>query len=162
VPPAIIPAPGTTTPPTTGTNTPPATPSTGADTTKPVVTLLGSPAIGLTEGDTWTDPGATALDDIDGDITSNIKVSGAVTTSASGVYTLTYSVTDAAGNTGKASRTVTVAVPSTPAPSSPPPTTPAPVTPAPEPVTPAPAPTPAPVPAPATPPAPEPTPAPAT
>ena len=46
------------------------------DTTPPVITLIGSSTITLTVGETWTDPGATATDDVDGDITSSIIVDG--------------------------------------------------------------------------------------
>ena len=53
-------------------------------------------------GSTWTDAGATA----DGGET--VTSSGTVDTSTVGTYTITYSATDAAGNTGTATRTVTV------------------------------------------------------
>jgi hypothetical protein len=79
-----------------------------ADTTAPVVTLNGSAAISLTVGDTFTDPGATATDDTDGDLTAKIVKTGSVDTATAGSYTLTYSATDKAGNTRSASRTVTV------------------------------------------------------
>ena len=88
------------------TSTPPAPAS--FDVTPPTVTLLGAPSINLAEGDAWVDPGATVLDDTDGDLTNHIKVSGAVDTTIPGLYTLTYSATDVAGNTGSASRVVTV------------------------------------------------------
>ena len=61
-----------------------------------------------TVGDTFTDPGATATDDTDGDLTDSITVSGTVDTSATGTYTLEYSVEDAAGNSSSTSRTVVV------------------------------------------------------
>lgn len=77
------------------------------DTTAPVVSLIGGNQ-SLNIGDTWNDPGATATDDTDGDLTGSIVVSGAVDTNTAGVYTVTYSATDAAGNVGSASRTVTV------------------------------------------------------
>ena len=50
----------------------------------------------------------TATDDIDGDVTSKIQVSGEVNTQKEGVYTLTYSVTDKAGNTTTSERRVEV------------------------------------------------------
>ncbi|MDB9780129.1 BspA family leucine-rich repeat surface protein, partial [Flavobacteriaceae bacterium] len=68
------------------------------DTTAPVITLTGSTVIELSVGDTFTDPGATATDDVDGDITSSITTSGTVNTSTVGEYTIVYSVSDAAGN----------------------------------------------------------------
>jgi hypothetical protein len=84
------------------------TSTTSTDTNPPTITLNGSAAIQLTVGDTFTDPGATALDDVDGDLTAKIVVSGSVDTSTPGMYTLTYSVSDAAGNNAQVSRVVTV------------------------------------------------------
>lgn len=78
------------------------------NTTPPVVTLTGSATVQLTVGDSWTDPGATAEDDTDGDLTGEIQETGSVDTAIAGLYTLTYSVTDAAGNTGSVSRLVSV------------------------------------------------------
>ena len=39
------------------------------DTTAPVITLLGDDPVEVYEGDTYTDAGATASDDVDGDLT---------------------------------------------------------------------------------------------
>jgi hypothetical protein len=50
----------------------------------------------------------TASDDRDGDISSAVTVTGSVNTQKAGKYTLTYSVTDAAGNATTVERTVTV------------------------------------------------------
>lgn len=58
-------------------------------------------------GDVWTDS-YEAYDDRDGDLTSQVQTSGVVDVSKAGTYTLTYSVTDSAGNTVTAERTVTV------------------------------------------------------
>lgn len=81
----------------------------GADTVPPVVTLLGSAAIVLAPGQPYVEPGATAYDTVDGDLTSALVQSGdAVDTSAVGTYVVVWSATDAAGNTGSATRTVTV------------------------------------------------------
>lgn len=52
--------------------------------------------------------GVTATDNKDGDITGKIKVEGSVDTSKAGQYTLTYTVSDAAGNEAKIVRTITV------------------------------------------------------
>ncbi|MEK7604751.1 MAG: immunoglobulin-like domain-containing protein, partial [Patescibacteria group bacterium] len=79
-----------------------------SDITAPTVTLTGAAALELTVGDTFTDPGATATDDVDGDLTSAVVVTGTVDPSVAGTYTLTYTATDAAGNTGSVSRLVTV------------------------------------------------------
>ena len=77
------------------------------DTTAP--TFAGADDVEITVGDAF-DPlaGVTATDDVDGDVTKSIKVSGAVDTSKAGEYTLTYRVSDKAGNEATATRTVTV------------------------------------------------------
>ncbi len=74
----------------------------------PTITLTGSSTITLLVGDTFTDPGATATDDLDGDLTSSIITTGTVDTSTVGTYTLTYSVSDSASNIVSTTRTVIV------------------------------------------------------
>lgn len=69
-----------------------------ADTTAPVITLVGEAVVTVNVGDTYTDAGATVTDNVDGDITSRIVVVNSVNTSAAGTYTVTYNVSDAAGN----------------------------------------------------------------
>jgi hypothetical protein len=54
------------------------------------------------------DPGVEAHDVRDGNITSNITVSGTVDVNTTGTYTLTYSVSDAAGNEASITRTVNI------------------------------------------------------
>jgi len=84
------------------------------DTTAPVITLIGSSSVDLNVGDTYTEQGATATDNLDGDLTSSIVVTGTVNTSIAGVYTRNYNVSDAAGNPAtQVSRTVNVIEPST-------------------------------------------------
>jgi len=78
------------------------------DHTAPVITLIGANPLQHEVGTTFNDPGATALDTVDGDVTSDITVSGSVDSNTVGSYTLTYSVTDAAGNVGTVMRTVEV------------------------------------------------------
>ncbi|PTM09381.1 MAG: hypothetical protein DA407_05910 [Bacteroidetes bacterium] len=87
------------------------------DTTAPVITLVGSSPVNLNVGDTYTEEGATATDNIDGDITVNIVVGGAtVDTNVAGAYIVTYNVSDAAGNAAvEVTRTVNV-IPDTTAP----------------------------------------------
>jgi len=82
-----------------------------ADTTAPVITLLGSNPITLEQGSAFTDPGASASDDIDGDLTANIVTSGTVDTGVVGSYTRLYQVSDAAGNTATVTRTVSITTP---------------------------------------------------
>jgi WD40 repeat protein len=80
-----------------------------ADVTAPVITLVGDATLELTVGDTYTDAGATAEDDTDGDITADIVVVNPVDTGVVGTYTVTYNVEDAAGNPAtEVTRTVTV------------------------------------------------------
>lgn len=54
--------------------------------------------------------GVAATDNVDGDLSGEIEVSGSVDTTTAGVYPLTYTVRDARGNVTTAERAVTVAV----------------------------------------------------
>ena len=79
------------------------------DSTPPVITLLGETAMTWECGTAFSDPGATASDDTDGDISANIAVTGTVDITSPGDYVLTYNVSDAAGNAAEpVTRTVTV------------------------------------------------------
>jgi hypothetical protein len=69
-----------------------------ADTTIPEITLAGNAIVSLELGTSYTDAGATANDNIDGDITGNITTVNPVDINTAGTYTLTYNVSDAAGN----------------------------------------------------------------
>ena len=80
------------------------------DTVAPTITLVGPSTINIEEGDSFTDAGASASDDVDGDISSSITTSGSVDASTPGTYILTYSVSDAAGNSVELTRTIIVAV----------------------------------------------------
>ncbi len=80
--------------------------TTNADTTPPVITINGSSSISIVKGTSYSDAGATAQDDIDGAVT--VVPSGSVNTSVVGTYTITYTATDAAGNTATSIRTVQV------------------------------------------------------
>ncbi|WP_179353434.1 S8 family serine peptidase [Winogradskyella vidalii] len=68
------------------------------DTTAPVITLNGDSTINFEVGDTYTELGATATDNIDGSLTSSIVITGTVNTNVAGTYTKYYNVSDAAGN----------------------------------------------------------------
>ena len=72
------------------------------DTVFPVITILGDNPATVELGGTYTDAGATS----DGGET--VSSSGTVDTNTVGTYTITYSATDAAGNTSTATRTVNV------------------------------------------------------
>ncbi len=80
---------------------------------EPVITLVGEATVNLTVGDPYTDAGATAHDNIDGDITKNITIGGdIVNTNKPGVYTITYDVTNSAGNQAEqVTRTINVSEP---------------------------------------------------
>lgn len=79
------------------------------DTTIPVITLTGAATINLDVGDTYTELGATALDNIDGDITGSIVITGSVDTGTEGTYYKYYNVSDAAENAAtQVARTVVV------------------------------------------------------
>ena len=83
--------------------------ATVADTTKPVITLNGNATVTVAQNASYSDAGATASDNIDGDITANIVVTNAVDTSVAGSYTVRYNVSDTAGNAAnEATRNVTV------------------------------------------------------
>ncbi len=68
------------------------------DTTAPVITLLGNDTVTIEVGSNYSDSGATATDNYDGDISANIVVSGMVDTTTLGSYTLSYDVSDSSGN----------------------------------------------------------------
>jgi hypothetical protein len=50
----------------------------------------------IAQGASYTDAGATALDNIDGDITNKITTNNPVDTAIPGNYTVIYNVSDAA------------------------------------------------------------------
>lgn len=79
------------------------------DTEPPAVTLIGAQEVTVECGTVFSDPGAQAEDTVDGNLTAAIEVTGSVVYGVPGTYTLTYRATDAAGNTGSATRTVHVA-----------------------------------------------------
>ncbi|WP_371188588.1 immunoglobulin-like domain-containing protein [Thalassotalea maritima] len=76
------------------------------DNTPPQITVQGDLVISIEFGAIFEDPGATALDDVDGEVT--VTTSGSVNTNAIGTYTITYSAVDAAGNVSSTIRTVNV------------------------------------------------------
>jgi prepilin-type N-terminal cleavage/methylation domain-containing protein len=80
----------------------------GPDLIPPVITMNGDATVTIGEGETYTDSGAIATDNRDGDITSNIVATGSVNSSILGTYTITYAITDKAGNISTLTRTVNV------------------------------------------------------
>ncbi|MGV8906893.1 MAG: immunoglobulin-like domain-containing protein [Acetobacterium sp.] len=85
------------------------------DTTAPVIQLIGSePAsanqimVATETADSYADPGVVATDNLAGNITAKVVVTGTVDTRTVGSTPLTYTVTDAAGNSATIERTVNV------------------------------------------------------
>lgn len=78
------------------------------DNTGPVITITGSNPVNVTRTLAYTDAGATATDAISGART--VTTTNPVNTATAGAYTVTYSATDAAGNTTTATRTVNVQI----------------------------------------------------
>ncbi|RMF10275.1 MAG: DUF5011 domain-containing protein, partial [Candidatus Neomarinimicrobiota bacterium] len=80
--------------------------SVAADATAPVITLGGSNPLVMFRAASYTDPGATASDACDPNPV--LTVSGTVDPTTLGSYTVTYTATDASGNSSTATRTVQV------------------------------------------------------
>jgi hypothetical protein len=79
------------------------------DAVPPELTLLGEASVSIQATDTYIDAGASALDNIDGDISRSIVANVSVNTSIVGSYTVTYNVQDRAGNSAaQISRSVNV------------------------------------------------------
>jgi len=78
------------------------------DTEEPVIKLNGESEISLYVGDTYQELGAIAIDNYDGDMTSDIIISGNVNTSNVGTYEIVYSVKDSSGNENSIVRKVIV------------------------------------------------------
>ena len=76
------------------------------DVTAPELRLNGDATITMAVGTEFVDPGYTATDDYDGDVTSKVVVSGSVDNSKAGTYELTYTASDTAGNTTSKKRTI--------------------------------------------------------
>ena len=71
----------------------------------PVIEILGATPLTITQGQAFVDPGATASDAQDGDLTAAIVTDSNVNSAMPGTYEVTYSVSDTAGHTVSATRT---------------------------------------------------------
>jgi hypothetical protein len=79
------------------------------DNTPPVITLIGTSPVTVEVGTGYNDLGVSATDTLDGDITGSIVTVNPVDTDTIGTYTVTYNVSDAAGNpAAEVTRAVTV------------------------------------------------------
>ncbi len=92
------------------TNNPFNCPAPGAsDTTPPTITLIGSDPATVEIGSVYSDAGATASDNVDGDITADIVTVNPVDANTLGSYIVTYNVSDSSDNDAdEVSRTVNV------------------------------------------------------
>jgi len=63
-----------------------------------VIVLVGEASVTVEQNATYTDAGATATDDIDGDITEKIMTDNPVNTTVLGTYKVTYNVSNEAGD----------------------------------------------------------------
>lgn len=68
------------------------------DTTAPIITLKGSSQQFVAKDSIYIEPGFTAIDDVDGDITNLVKTQDNIDIHTEGTYQKTYNVTDASGN----------------------------------------------------------------
>ena len=78
------------------------------DGSAPVIKIIGDDPLIIEINSSYNELGATASDSIYGDLTSSIVTSGSVDTNTLGEYTITYTVSDPAGNTATATRIVKV------------------------------------------------------
>ncbi len=78
------------------------------DTTAPAITLNGDSSVLLQQNATYTELAARAVDDIDGDITDRVVISGNVNTAEIATFLISYVAADAVGNTSEVTRTVQV------------------------------------------------------
>ena len=78
------------------------------DPTPPVLELKGSSKITITVGDSYREPGYSATDNGNVDLTDRVEISGSVNTYRAGTYKITYRVQDDYGNETVVTRTVTV------------------------------------------------------
>ncbi|MEG0771204.1 MAG: polysaccharide deacetylase family protein [Clostridia bacterium] len=78
------------------------------DKTAPKLSLKGGTIVTIKIGTAFKDAGATAIDNVDGDISANVVVSGEVKDKTIGEYKLTYASTDTSGNVSNIIRTVKV------------------------------------------------------
>ena len=74
----------------------------------PVLILEGSTSMTIQEGKTFSEPGYSATDNADGDLTGRVEVTGSVDTGKPGTYKLYYTVTDSFGNSDTEVRIVQV------------------------------------------------------
>ena len=78
------------------------------DKTSPTIILKGNQSQTIYIGESWKEPGYTAADNCDNDLTSKVVISGSVNTNKVGTYKINYTVKDSTSNTFSIDRTVKV------------------------------------------------------
>ncbi|WP_246394580.1 immunoglobulin-like domain-containing protein [Microbulbifer rhizosphaerae] len=74
----------------------------------PSISLNGDASVQITVGSSYSDPGASAADGEDGDLSGSIRVDSTLDSDRAGSYRITYTVTDSAGASVSVTRTVEV------------------------------------------------------
>ena len=74
----------------------------------PIITFSGDENYKVNINDKYEEPGYTASDNLDGDVTQNVSVKGEVDTSKIGEYKIYYTVSDSIGNETTKTRVVNV------------------------------------------------------
>ena len=78
------------------------------DTTSPKIELLGDQTVYFNYGDNYKEPGYTATDNYDGDVTNKVNVIGDVDSNKIGEYQIKYLVTDSSDNKSEVVRKIVV------------------------------------------------------
>ena len=78
------------------------------DKTPPEIILKGTDKMELLQYEAYEEPGYSAIDNRDGDLTPYVAIKGNIDESTPKIYTLQYKVSDKAGNFAFKIRTVTV------------------------------------------------------
>jgi hypothetical protein len=84
-------------------------PVSNRDETPPVISIVGENIVNINRGDEYTEQGAVAFDEKDGNV--EVVISGEVNTGIAGVYVVTYTAVDFSNNTSQVFRTVNVLTP---------------------------------------------------
>lgn len=78
------------------------------DNESPSITLKGSSVMTVYQDETYQEPGYTAFDNCDGDLTSEVKVTGVINTKVKGTYERKYTVIDRSGHITEETRVIRV------------------------------------------------------
>lgn len=78
------------------------------DTIAPTIELSGDTTIRVFENGTYEEPGYTASDNIDGDVSANVHINSTLDINKQGTYEIVYTVSDSSGNESSVKRQVEV------------------------------------------------------